>query len=174
MDRLISDATSVLAASPPRWTELTARVDPGLLERPAAPGQWSALQCLQHVVDTERGAFPARVVAFLEGRDFPSFDPDADGHVRAPEAGARELAAEFDRLRASSLALLAGLSPDDLDRRARHAELGPVTLRELLNEWAAHDLMHLVQGERALMQAFIPGSGPWRGYFADHEAHAGE
>ena len=45
-----------------------------------------------------------------------------------------------------------------------------MTLEQLLNEWAGHDLMHTVQAERALMQPFIAGSGPWRGYFADHEA----
>jgi hypothetical protein len=38
------------------------------------------------------------------------------------------------------------------------------------SEWAGHDLMHLVQAERAVMQAFIPGSGPWRRYFSDHDA----
>lgn len=30
--------------------------------------------------------------------------------------------------------------------------------------------MHVVQAERAVMQAFIPSSGPWRFYFADHDA----
>jgi hypothetical protein len=36
---------------------------------------------------------------------------------------------------------------------------------------AAHDLNHTVQAERALMQPFIAGSGPWRtaGVFADHD-----
>ena len=170
MEPLVANVVSVLATAPGRWTELTGLVDPGLLARPAAPGQWSALQCLQHLVDTERDAFPVRVVALLEGRDFPAFDPDADGHVGRVEGATTDLAAEFARLRASSLALLDGLSAPDLDRRGRHAELGPVTMRELLNEWAGHDLMHLVQAERALMQAFIPGSGPWRGYFADHDA----
>ena len=55
-------------------------------------------------------------------------------------------------------------------RTARHAELGPVTLAQLLHEWAAHDLMHTVQAERALMQPFLAGVGPWRGYFTDHLA----
>jgi len=39
----------------------------------------------------------------------------------------------------------------------------------MLNEWAAHDLMHTVQAERALMQPFIPGSGAWRVYFREHD-----
>jgi len=29
--------------------------------------------------------------------------------------------------------------------------------------------MHGVQAERAVMQAFIPNTGPWRPYFADHD-----
>jgi hypothetical protein len=32
--------------------------------------------------------------------------------------------------------------------------------------------MHTVQAERALMQPFVAGSGPWRGYFADHDVAA--
>jgi hypothetical protein len=40
----------------------------------------------------------------------------------------------------------------------------------MLNEWAAHDLMHTVQAERAIMQPFIAGSGAWKVYFSDHIA----
>jgi hypothetical protein len=41
----------------------------------------------------------------------------------------------------------------------------------MVHEWAAHDLNHTVQAERALMHPFIAGSGPWRtaGVFADHD-----
>jgi hypothetical protein len=35
-------------------------------------------------------------------------------------------------------------------------------------EWSALDLMHTVQGERALLQPFIDGCGPWKRYFSDH------
>jgi hypothetical protein len=45
-----------------------------------------------------------------------------------------------------------------------------VSLSELLHEWAGHDLMHTVQAERALMQPFIQGCGPWQPYFRDHLA----
>jgi hypothetical protein len=81
------------------------------------------------------------------------------------------MASEFAALREQSLDLLARLSPADLSRTARHADLGTVTLGDMIHEWAAHDLNHTVQAERALMQPFIAGSGPWRaaGYFADHD-----
>jgi hypothetical protein len=85
-----------------------------------------------------------------------------------PAQIARDLAEEFARMRSETLTLLKTLKPSDLERRARHAELGPVSLSELLHEWAAHDLMHTVQGERALMQPFIQGSGAWQVYFKDH------
>lgn len=167
----ISAVRSMLAASPARWTAL-AGVDDGLLARPPAAGEWSAIQCLRHVIDTEAGVSLARVIAIREGRDFDAFDPDADGGTAAVAGSMAELAAELVGLRAASIQVLDGLSERDLDRTARHAELGPVTLRELLNQWAAHDTMHVVQAERALMQAFIPGSGPWRFYFADHDVEA--
>jgi hypothetical protein len=41
-----------------------------------------------------------------------------------------------------------------------------VTVGELLHEWAAHDFDHTIQAERALMQPFLRGSGPWQIYFA--------
>ena len=66
--------------------------------------------------------------------------------------------------------MVQALQPGDLDRRVRHAELGPVTLSEMLHEWCGHDLMHTVQAERALMQPFIQGCGPWMKYFEDHIA----
>ena len=166
MASLIESVVSVLATTPPRWAAL-AGIEPDLLARRPAPGEWSAIECLGHVVDTEAAVFLARVLAVREGRDFAAFDPDAEGAPVARSLGA--LAADFATLRAASLEVLATLTDADLDRTARHAELGHVTLRELLNEWAAHDTMHLVQAERALMQAFIPGSGPWRPYFADHD-----
>jgi hypothetical protein len=37
-----------------------------------------------------------------------------------------------------------------------------------LNYWGGHDLMHLIQIEQAVMQPFIPDSGPWYVNFAKH------
>jgi hypothetical protein len=119
------------------------------------------------LIDTE-SVFQFRVRAFLAGQDFPAFDPDTQG-AKPGITSAVQMAAEFTRLRPESLTLFLTLTPADLARRARHAELGPVSLDEMLHEWAAHDLMHTVQAERALMQPFIARSGPWRHYFADHD-----
>jgi hypothetical protein len=167
----LPEVRAILAATPARWLALTDGVAPAALTRAPAEGEWSAVACLRHLLDTERAVFPVRVRAFLAGRDFAAFDPDAEGSRDAGEMPG-ELAAEFSRLRSESLTLVDELRADDLARTARHPELGSVTLGEMLHEWAAHDLNHTVQAERALMQPFIAGCGPWRGSFADHDVTA--
>lgn len=171
MNQLIERVRGVLEATPGRWEALMHALPEDVLARKPAPGEWSAVECLRHLLDTERGVFPVRVRAFLAGEDFRAFDPDAEGTPAAGES-AVELAARFARTRAENMRVLDGLTPGDFPRTARHSELGMVTLEQLLHEWAAHDLMHTVQGERALMQPFIAGSGAWRGYFVDHDVEA--
>ena len=172
MPDLIAQVRSMLASTPDRWAAL-GRVDDSVLARQPKPGEWSALQALQHVVDTEAGVFRVRVLAIRDGAEsFPGFDPDAEGHVDHPHGSVAELAARLAPMRAESLALLDTVTEADLARSSRHAELGVVTMAELLNEWAAHDTNHLVQAERATMQAFIPHAGPWRHYFVDHDVEA--
>ena len=172
MPDLLAQVRSMLASTPDRWVAL-GRVDDEVLRRQPAPGEWSALQALQHVVDTEAGVFRARILAIRDGApSFPGFDPDAEGHVDRPEGTVEELAARLVPVRAESLALIDTIHEADLGKTSRHAELGIVTMAELLNEWAAHDTNHLVQAERATMQAFIAGAGPWRHYFVDHDVQA--
>lgn len=168
MDDPIAAIRAVLTTTAARWQALTETLPPDLLRRAPTAGEWSAVACLLHLLDTERHVFPSRVRAFLAGQNFPAFDPDTQG-TKDGDQDPAVLAAEFSQLRAASLALLAGVSASDLPRTAEHSELGSVTLGELLHEWAAHDLNHTVQAERALMQPFIAGCGPWRPNFADHD-----
>lgn len=158
----------VLETTPQRWIQLASMLPPELFQRKPAPKEWSAYDCLQHIVDTERSVFPARVGYLLRGEDFPAYHPDKEGKDTKGNPTPIELAAEFVRLRAGSLELLSKVGDGDLNRSARHQELGMVTLGEMIHEWAGHDLMHTVQGERAILQPFIDGCGPWKRYFSDH------
>jgi hypothetical protein len=45
-----------------------------------------------------------------------------------------------------------------------HPELGPVTLRNLLATWVAHDLNHLGQIARVMAKQYRDAVGPWRQY----------
>jgi len=173
MDDILNWARAVLATTPARWTHLTQTLPAELMQEPPAPKEWSAHACLQHMVDAERGVFPVRVQAFFAGQDFAAYNPEQQGTKPDASPAPAALAAEFARLREASLTQLAPIVSSDLARTARHGELGQVTLGELIHEWAAHDLMHTVQAERALMQPFIHRAGPWLRYFSDHVVKAG-
>ncbi|MDQ2715141.1 MAG: DinB family protein [Chloroflexota bacterium] len=170
MSDILQWVKAVLSTTAPRWLSLTESLPADLLTRKPAPNEWSAVDCLQHLLDTEQRVFPVRMRALLAGeKDIPAFDPDTQGTHDTARTPA-QLAAEFARYREANLANLEHVTESDLTHTARHSELGAVTLGELLHEWAAHDLMHTVQAERALMQPFILACGPWQSYFSDHDA----
>jgi hypothetical protein len=173
MSDIVRQTTDILRANAPRWGEL-ASIDRELLARPPEEGEWSALDCLWHATDTEGTIFATRVRGLMNGLPtMQKYDPDGPDVLRADaRTDPAALVARHAELRAQSLALLATVTEADLDRTAVHSELGVVSLRTLLNQWSAHEMMHIVQAERAIMQAFIPESGPWRGYFIDHDVEA--
>ena len=164
---LLPTVTSILSTTPSRWVSMVETLPAELLSMRPAPKEWSAMECLVHIMDTEM-VFKTRLAAFLEGCDFPGYNPDLQKSRFNAGQAAPDLAQEFARMREESLASLHSLTSSDLDRHARHAELGMVSLQMMINEWAGHDLMHTVQAERAMMQPFIQGCGPWQVYFTDH------
>jgi hypothetical protein len=125
---------------------------------------------LQHLIELDRILFPVRIKAIFAGEVFPHFDVKEHPPVIAPGIAPIELAAEFEVVRAETLVLVDTLTEADFDRPGTHPRLGPVTLSNVLHQWGAHDLMHTVQAERAMMQPFISGCGAWQGFFADHVA----
>jgi uncharacterized damage-inducible protein DinB len=163
----IAMVKTILSTTPERWLSLMETLSPDLLNRPPAPGEWSAVECLYHLLDTE-AIFPVRLRALLTGQPIVAFDPDAEG-TKNSDQSAVQLAQKFADMRRANLEEIDLVTVQDLLRTGEHSELGTVTLGELLHEWAAHDLTHTVQAERALMQPFIAGSGPWRSYFRDHD-----
>ena len=167
MTDVLAKVKAVLASTATRWLNITEVLPVDLLNRQPAAGAWSATECLIHLLDTEH-IFPARVQALLEGQAIPAFDPDTQG-TKNTTASPGNVAADFADLRQASLAVLERVAPQDFNRTAEHSELGTVTLGQLLHEWSAHDLNHTIQAERAVMQPFIQGCGPWRSYFRDHE-----
>ena len=173
MDDVLDAARRVLSTTAARWQTLVETVPAELLDRPPAPGEWSAVDCLRHLLSTERDLLSVRLRHILEGRaELVPFDPEAPRQPD-PERTPREVLAAFAAQRRESAALLAGLTAADLERSNYHPEYRRlVTLRQLLNLWAAHDLQHTVQAEEALMQAFIPGTGVWRHEFAGHDVEA--
>jgi uncharacterized damage-inducible protein DinB len=156
---------SILSITPLRWFNLVQSVPLELLSLRPAPNEWSALEVLQHMVDVETISTPVRLKALMAGQAFPAFNPADQKPKAAPNIA---LADEFDKLRQESLGLLNEVTEADLERQALHAEYGIVSMSQFLHHIAAHDLMHLVQAEQAMMQPLIQGCGPW---VVNYDAH---
>jgi hypothetical protein len=119
-----------------------------------APGEWSANECIGHLIEAERRGFAGRIRVILEATtaqpdlppDLEAWDPPAVAAARRDdERDGRELAAEFAALRADGIALVRTLQPSDLDRAGRHPEVGELRIGELLGEWVHHDRNHVRQ-----------------------------
>ncbi len=88
---------AVLATTATRWLNMTEVLPVDLLNRPPTAGEWSATECLLHLLDTEH-IFPARVQALLAGHALPAFDPDTQG-TKNTTSSPGKLASEFASLR---------------------------------------------------------------------------
>jgi hypothetical protein len=172
MSNILEHVQAVLNTTVGRWEQLTDNFSDEMLRRRPQEGEWCALECLLHLIDVEKHIFPVRVKAMLDGKEFESFDHATHGTTMTDDISAKALVREYKALRAESIKIVASLTVDDLSKYGTHSRLGKITLENHLNEWGGHDLMHIVQAERALMQPFIQGCGVFKPYFADHDANA--
>src|ERR1700730_4736267 len=100
MTDVLARVKAVLASNATRWLTMTEVLPVDLLNCPPATGEWSATECLIHLLDTEH-IFPARVQALLAGQAIPAFDPDTQG-TKNTTSSPGKLAAEFVGLRQAS------------------------------------------------------------------------
>jgi len=116
------------------------------------PGEWSANECVGHLIEAERRGFAGRIRSILATdrpdipADLESWDPPAVAEARRDHlrSGA-ELAAEFDALRADAVRLVRSLKAADMARVGIHPHVGPLRVDEVLGEWVHHDRNHIRQ-----------------------------
>jgi hypothetical protein len=141
------------------------------------PDTFSPFDVLGHLIDGEETDWMPRAGIILSRNPQATFAPyDRFRHFERNRG--RSLASlldEFGRLRATNLERLAAwnLGDAELDLRATHPSLGPVTLRQLLATWVAHDLGHIAQVARVMAKQYRDEVGPWGQYLpvlTDHEA----
>ena len=141
------------------------------------PDTFSPFDVVGHLIDGEETDWMPRARIILSRDPAATFAPyDRFRHYQRNRG--RSLASlldEFARLRAANLESLAAwnLGDAELDLRARHPSLGPVTLRQLLATWVAHDLGHVAQVARVMAKQYREEVGPWVEYLpvlTDHEA----
>src|ERR1039458_5765220 len=72
----------------------------------------------------------------------------------------------FEEQRETNLEALRDLPPGSGSRKAVHREVGPITLAQMLNEWALHDLGHIRQiAELVRARKYLAGAGPLGSFY---------
>ena len=146
---------AMLAGLPPEWTDATE-----------GPRTWSPRMVVGHLAHGERENWIPRARLILEGGAQRRFTPFDRLPPHAVEPPLDVLLDDLARLRASNLATLAAweLTESQLALEGEHPEFGPVTLRQLLATWVAHDLSHVAQIARVMARQYADAVGPWRAY----------
>jgi len=129
---------------------------------------WSPYDNVGHLVHGEKTDWIQRAEIILaqgENRTFTPFDRFAQFRDSAGKS-LDDLLGEFETIRAANVATLRGwkLTDTELSLEGIHPAFGPVTLRQLLSTWVAHDLGHIAQISRVLAKQYRDAVGPWRAY----------
>lgn len=162
----LTTGIAVLKRTPRTLRAMLDGVPREWIDATEGPGTWSPRVIVGHLIHGERTDWIPRariILAQGANRRFTPFDRFAQLGESRPLA---ELLDEFESARAASLATLASwaLSDAQLELEGEHPELGPVTLRQLLATWVAHDLGHIAQASRVMAKRYRQAVGPWRAY----------
>ena len=168
MNFALDQATEVLARTPSLMDGWLRGLPDAWLDANEGPETWSPRVVIGHLIHGEDTDWIPRARLILEHADARPFEP-YDRFAQFERFGGvpfGELLDLFARRRRENLEVLKEwqLTESQLDRPGRHPELGPVTLRQLLATWVAHDLDHVGQVARVMAKHYAGDVGPWTAY----------
>jgi uncharacterized damage-inducible protein DinB len=133
-----------LEANARRFEALLRAYPASMLKSPHAPGEWTVLDVLLHVIDDER-VFAYRGLCIARGESAPLPGFDQDEYAAAAGANSRsldDLLVEYRAVRAASIALIRGFGDAVLERRGA-ADGHPLSVRAIAYLIVGHELYHL-------------------------------
>jgi DinB superfamily len=153
--RLLEATPEILRGLMTELTDEDARWKP-------APDRFSVAEVLAHLSHSESHCYRMRLDLFM-GETRPVFEPD-DAQMYLDlyrDADPEDAFDQFEGQRESNVEFLRQLPAGAGDRIALHKEYGEITLSQMLNEWALHDLGHIRQiAELARARRYKAGAGP--------------
>ncbi len=137
-----------LSATPEMLRALLDGVTEDQAQWKPAADRWSIAEILEHLSHVEGHGFRARVDAMVNQNNphLPEYDQMA--HAAAGTYSGRDAEESFDHWeeqREDNVEFLNSLPVKVAQRTGAHAVFGKITLGQLLNEWAFHDLGHIRQ-----------------------------
>lgn len=166
----LEEGTAVLRRTPRALREWLTGLPAAWTDANEGPDTWSPYVVVGHLIHGERTDWiPRAQIILAQGSDRRFAPYDRFAQFRESEGKAlTDLLDEFARLRAANLATLEGwhLTEAQLALQGEHPAFGPVSLRQLLATWVAHDLGHMVQIARVMARQYRDEVGPWRAYLS--------
>jgi uncharacterized damage-inducible protein DinB len=161
-------AISVLEKTPSVLRTLLEDLAKEWIHQNEGENTWSPYDIVGHLIHGEKTDWIARAEIILENdldKKFESFDRFAQ-FENSKGKSLNQLLDEFEKLRIENLNKLKqmDLSTENLTLEGIHPEFGPVTLKQLLATWVAHDLNHIAQISRVMAKQFKTEVGPWKEY----------
>ena len=132
-----------------------------------APDRFSVGEVLSHLSHSEGHCYRTRLDRFMAETN-PEFEADdAQQHLELYKNMDPEDAFDhFEEQRETNIEALRDLPPAAGERRAVHLKVGPITLAQMLNEWALHDLGHIRQiAELVRARKYLAGAGPLAAFY---------
>ena len=145
------DPAVVLAAGAEATKALATGAGSSLRLSPE-PGEWSVLECIAHLADSELvTAVRLRWIAAEDRPDIAGYDQALwVSEMHQVEEDPEVLLGAFEANRRWNLALWERLPVAARARYGVHRERGPESIELLVRLQAGHDIVHLAQAQRAL------------------------
>lgn len=168
MDFNLEHAIQILSRTPETLNSLLRDLpEPWLMQNEGAD-TWSPYDIVGHLIHGEETDWIRRAKIILEHGEARPFDPFDRAAMFEKSKGKTiaELLDTFARLRSQNLRELQmlNLTPENLEKRGTHPELGTVRLKQLLATWVVHDLGHIRQVARVMAKQYKDEVGPWTAY----------
>ena len=168
MEFELAHAVDILRRTPATLNSLLRDLPEPWPVQNEGPETWSAYDVIGHLIHGEEADWIPRARIILEDGESRAFTPFNRESMFEKSKGKsiKELLDTFARLRAESLRELdeLNLTPELLEKRGLHPELGGVTLSQLLATWVVHDLSHIGQIVRVMSKQYGDAVGPWKAY----------
>jgi len=160
----LQPAIALLEKTPPMLELLLRDVPEEILGWKPAADRWSITEVLAHLLVIEQlyGDRAKRMVVD-DNPQLARFVPPVETQI--PKRTAHQHLNDFIAARRAHIFFWHSIPANGGSRTAVHPEMGAVTLLQLLNELANHDLGHLRQiAELYRAKAFYPHAGPFQRY----------
>jgi hypothetical protein len=157
----------LLEATPTILRGLMAELSADDVRWQPSPDRFSVGEVLAHLSHTEGHCYRARLDRFLSEEN-PEFESDdAQHHLELYRNMDPEDAFDhFEEQRETNIETLRDLPIGSGQRKAVHLKVGSITLAQMLNEWALHDLGHVRQiAELVRARKYLSAAGPLAAFY---------